>query len=98
MWNLDTDVDAELFETAKGDKTTRLYYADADGNERELAADRISGYENALYCPLADMPENLKNAFIAIEDKRFYEHQGVDWITTVKACMNMFFGGDYAEV
>ena len=31
---------------------------------------------------------------MAIEDKRFYEHQGVDWITTVKACMNMFFGGD----
>ena len=31
---------------------------------------------------------------MAIEDKRFYEHQGVDWITTMKACLNMFFGGD----
>ena len=41
-----------------------------------------------------DIPENLVNAAIAIEDKRFYEHQGVDRITTVKACVNMFMGGD----
>lgn len=25
-----------------------------------------------------DMPENLKNAFVSIEDERFYKHQGVD--------------------
>lgn len=82
VWRLDTTVDAELFETAKGDKTTRLYYVSADGTEKELTDDRISGYENALYCPLEKMPENLKNAFIAIEDKRFYEHAGIDWIRT----------------
>ena len=34
------------------------------------------------------------NAAIAIEDKRFYEHQGVDWFTTVKAFANMFLGDD----
>ena len=40
-----------------------------------------------------EIPEDLVHAAVAIEDKRFYEHQGVDWITTVKACGNMFFGG-----
>ena len=40
-----------------------------------------------------EIPENLVKAAVAIEDKRFYEHQGVDWITTVKACANIFFGG-----
>ena len=39
-----------------------------------------------------DIPEALINAAIAIEDKRFYEHQGVDWFTTIKAFANMFFG------
>ena len=39
-----------------------------------------------------DIPDALINAAIAIEDKRFYEHQGVDWFTTIKAFANMFFG------
>lgn len=28
---------------------------------------------------IADVPEQIKNAFIAIEDARFYEHPGIDW-------------------
>ena len=40
-----------------------------------------------------DIPQDLIDATVALEDKRFYEHQGVDWITTAKACLNMFFGG-----
>ena len=39
-----------------------------------------------------EIPDALINAAIAIEDKRFYEHQGVDWFTTIKAFANMFFG------
>ena len=39
-----------------------------------------------------EIPEDLYHAAVAIEDKRFYEHQGVDWFTTVKAVANMFFG------
>lgn len=39
-----------------------------------------------------DIPQALIDAAVAIEDKRFYEHQGVDWFTTVKAFANMFFG------
>lgn len=39
-----------------------------------------------------DIPKPLIYSAIAIEDKRFYEHQGVDWFTTIKAFANMFFG------
>ncbi len=39
-----------------------------------------------------ELPQALIDAAVAIEDKRFYEHQGVDWFTTVKAFANMFFG------
>ncbi len=41
-----------------------------------------------------DIPKPLIYAAVAIEDKRFYEHQGVDWVTTIKAFANMFFGSD----
>ena len=36
------------------------------------------------------IPQNLVNAFVAIEDKRFYSHFGVDWKRTVAAFANMF--------
>ena len=41
-----------------------------------------------------EIPEALIHAAVAIEDKRFYEHQGVDWVTTIKAFANMFFGSE----
>ncbi len=41
-----------------------------------------------------EIPKYLIYAAVAIEDKRFYEHQGVDWFTTIKAFANMFFGDE----
>ena len=46
-------------------------------------------WANAEY---EDIPQALIDAAVAIEDKRYHEHQGVDWFTTVKAFANMFFG------
>ncbi len=74
------------------DQTSFVYYVDADGNIQLLQ--QIHTSADRQMADSEDIPEALKNAAIAIEDKRFYEHQGVDWITTVKACANMFFGGD----
>ncbi len=36
-----------------------------------------------------DIPANLKNAVIAIEDERFNEHYGVDWKRTISAFANL---------
>ena len=38
------------------------------------------------------IPKDLINAFVAIEDKRFYQHHGVDWYRTVGAVANHFLG------
>ena len=35
----------------------------------------------------------MKDALVAIEDKRFYTHKGVDWFRTAHAALNMFTGG-----
>jgi penicillin-binding protein 1A len=36
------------------------------------------GYENRIWVSINEIPDHLKKAFIAIEDKRFYEHNGLD--------------------
>ncbi len=75
------------------EKTSYIYYQDENGDIQVLqkvlsAADRQwVSYEN--------LPEALIRACVAIEDKRFFEHQGVDWITTTKAVLSMFLGGDH---
>lgn len=51
---------------------------DSDGNK--LA--ELSGDENRKIIKLDQMPKNLKNAYIAIEDERFYSHNGVDFKRT----------------
>ncbi|MBO4938425.1 MAG: transglycosylase domain-containing protein [Oscillospiraceae bacterium] len=73
------------------DQTSFVYYVDSDGEIQRLQ--QIHTSTDRQWATLEEIPEDLVNAAIAIEDKRFYEHQGVDWITTVKACANLFFGG-----
>ncbi len=72
------------------DETSYVHYVDADGNIQELQ--EIYASTDREWATFDQIPEDLIHAAIAIEDKRFYEHQGVDWITTVKACAGMFFG------
>ena len=79
-------------ENASLDQTSFVYYVDDVGNIQLLQ--QIHTPADRQWASLKEIPEAMVEAAIAIEDKRFYEHQGVDWITTVKACANLFFGGD----
>ncbi len=72
------------------DKTSFLYYVDGDGKIQKLQ--QIYASEDRQWAEYEDIPEALIQATVAIEDKRFFEHQGVDWFTTIKACASMFFG------
>ena len=40
-----------------------------------------------------DLPKHLVDALVAIEDKRFWEHSGVDWIGTASAIKSTITGG-----
>jgi penicillin-binding protein 1A len=48
--------------------------------------------ENRVWVTSDEIPENLVYATIAIEDKDFLKHQGVDWYRTAGAFVNMFLG------
>ena len=45
---------------------------------------------NSVWIDLNEIPVDLQNALIAIEDERFWEHEGVDWKRTVGAMVNLF--------
>ncbi len=93
---LKEDILTEAADWSIGDydveETSFAYYVDKGGNIQLLQ--QIYTTTDRQWAELEDIPQALIDATVAIEDKRFYEHQGVDWITTVKACMNMFFGSD----
>ncbi len=91
-FTVDTEADAELFLASRGSRTTRLYYNANRGADvyaaTEWESERLYGAENAIWTEYKDIPENLKNAFLAAEDHRFFKHDGVDWLRTVKAAFN----------
>lgn len=47
-----------------------------DVNGNEIA--NVHAAENRMPVKLSQVPKNLQNAFIAVEDARFYEHAGID--------------------
>ena len=61
-------------------QTSFIYGYDKKNKEVELT--RLHGDENRIWVNIDDMSEYLPKAFIAIEDKRFESHHGVDWIRT----------------
>ena len=72
------------------EQNSYMYYVDSNGDIQLLQS--IYAETSSQWATLEDIPEDLIHAAVAIEDKRFYEHQGVDWVTTVKATARMFFG------
>lgn len=64
--------------------TTNIY--DKDGNLIETLA--VAG-ANRVYVTIDEIPKVLQNCFIAIEDERFYEHNGID----IRGIFRAFFHG-----
>ncbi|CAM3986968.1 transglycosylase domain-containing protein [Helcobacillus massiliensis] len=50
--------------------------------------------ENRIMVPLEEVSPHLQHAVIAVEDRRFYEHQGVDAKGTLRALASNARGGD----
>ncbi|MDE6281417.1 MAG: transglycosylase domain-containing protein, partial [Oscillospiraceae bacterium] len=70
-----------------------IYYQDkSTGMLVELQT--LSGEENRELIEYDQIPEDLINAIIAVEDKRFPTHNGVDWRRTASGLLRMFTGGN----
>ena len=93
---LSTDLDVQLSDFTVS-LSSSILYEDSDGNWQNLT--NLSSTENRVWVDYADIPKDMEHAAVAIEDKRFYKHKGVDWYRTTGAFINMFlsmkndFGG-----
>ncbi|MDD6012679.1 MAG: transglycosylase domain-containing protein [Oscillospiraceae bacterium] len=73
-------VDLDTYKNSQN-QTSIMYAYDDDENIIELA--RLHGEENRIWVDYDEMPQNLLWAFVCLEDRRFYDHSGVDWIRTI---------------
>ena len=71
--------------------SSRIYYQDKETGEW-VEYETLYGTENRIWADIEQMPDALWQAAVAIEDHRFFEHNGVDWKRTIGATVNMFIG------
>lgn len=54
----------------------------------------VFGEKRRVPVPIEEIPEQLKNAFLAGEDARFYDHPGIDYQGITRAVWNLATTGD----
>ena len=75
----------KIYETL--DLSTQIY----DDNDKLI--DEVYYDENRRIVTYEQLPENLKNAFIAVEDKTFWEHSGFNFRRIFGALLDAAHGG-----
>lgn len=81
----------EIDATPSGYMSTVL---DAKGN---VTAQLVGTGSNRVYVTLDEIPEELQKAFVAIEDERFYDHNGIDLRGIVRAGIKGVTTGHFSE-
>ena len=71
--------------------STELYYQEPSSEEWTMYQTLFAN-ENRILVDSEQIPEHLKQATIAIEDKRFESHHGVDWRGTLRAILSTVTG------
>ena len=92
--NISKTIDESLFSIVGSDSASTLYYYEQgeSGERQAVALDEgaLYGGYRSIYVEYDQIPENLIDAFVSIEDKRFWQHRGVDWKRSLSAGINYF--------
>lgn len=74
---------------------TTFVYADDGSTEIERF---VSSGSNRVYKSIDEIPKDLQHAFVAIEDERFYKHNGIDLPGIARAAVvGIARGGNFTE-
>lgn len=76
-------------------RTSFIMEMNHESGEYEEAIPIESG-EVRIWVPFDEINPYLIQAAVAFEDRRFFEHRGVDWYRTAGAFYTMFFGSESA--
>jgi len=94
--HIDKSVDETLFSPLGNGASTKLYYYEFSDRENrvgklcEISSKELYSSYKCKSVSYEQLPKNLINAFVSIEDKRFFTHSGVDWKRTLSAGVNYF--------
>lgn len=80
-------------DTMKLNLTSFIYYKDPQTG-KEVEYDRLFDNENRIWVDYKDIPKNMINAFVAVEDERFYDHHGFDIKRLIGAVTTFISKGD----
>ncbi len=90
---IDTAPDIEDVNVMPVGSSSYLY--DAEGNQIQKL---FAANSNRTPISIANMPKDLQHAFVAIEDERFYEHNGIDVKGIIRAgVVGVTSGFDFSE-
>lgn len=91
----DPDLDA-AFQNLNLDYSTIIYANDPE-TKQPVEIEHLFKDENRIWVNRDKIPQYMKDAVVCIEDKRYYQHNGVDWIRTSGAMLNyvLKFKGNY---
>ena len=90
-WGMDFDF-TDSFNKMGMDLTSIVYYEDENGDE--VYFERLIADQNRIWVDSINVPQDMKDAFVSIEDQRFYTHGGVDIKRTTGAVINVLTNGD----
>lgn len=91
--NVNVEYDEELFDSEIGLSST-VFYANGSYNSSEYVPVKIDvqGTSKKIYYELDEISDYLIDGFIAVEDRGFYEHSGVDIKRTALATLKYISG------
>ena len=85
---IDTTPNLDLDQIGAQAQTSFIY--DSKGN----LITEFKGTQNRIYVEIDEIPANLINAVISVEDARFFEHHGIDIKRQIGALVNNVLGGN----
>ncbi|MBV6521304.1 MAG: Penicillin-binding protein 1A [Gemmatimonadaceae bacterium] len=80
----------DVLDTYSPNQTSRLYAIDG----RFVAE---IGQERRTLVELKDIPRVVREAFVITEDKRFYHHNGIDWLRIPGSAFHNLLAGSFAQ-
>jgi len=88
-------VDDDLITDYAVSEKTSFYCVDRDDlNSFEMITNaKLDSGIRYKYVSYGELPQSLIDAFVAIEDKRFYSHNGIDYKRSIGAVLNYIFHG-----
>ena len=67
-----------------------------DSANQDVLLKQISGETSRIWVDIEDIPQYTLDTFVAVEDQRFFEHNGVDWKRTLSVTVQAVFSSGTA--